>query len=232
MDKRKLTVASLIAAGLLVAVLLLTRGKGSHSSPPVQQAGTVEPTATSATTEAPRPYAAPTGYYVSESDAMGTTVRETWFEDYGRRQATYVTTTVEMMGQKFVTRTVEIADGEWRIEYDVEKRTGTRFRLAANAAAGSTPALPDLSKLTGEQKLEMQVEELPSRTIAGREAAGMSIVMGGLKMRAWTWDGIQLRSEVFLGEKPMVTEVTKIELGGAVSAEKFQVPTDVKLTTH
>lgn len=53
----------------------------------------------------------------------------------------------------------------------------------------------------------------------------------GMKVRGWVWENIPMRTETNLGGKePMVTEVTRLELGAPVSADKFAVPDGVVIT--
>jgi hypothetical protein len=52
-----------------------------------------------------------------------------------------------------------------------------------------------------------------------------------MTMKGWIWETIPLRTEIDMGLKsPMVMEVTRLELGAEVPAEKFEIPADVVIT--
>lgn len=192
--------------------------------------------------------ATPTGKYPSKSgiiewktDLMGDMTTVVYFDDHGARQASYTTTEIKIFGMTQTTRSVEINADGWTTKYDPDAKTGVRFKTIGGAAAG-VPSFPDAGELARmkaelarmEKKGEIPVadfEELPARTILGNEATGFAINAMGMKVRGWIWENIPMRTETDMGGKePMVTEVTRLELGVAVPADKFAVPADVVIT--
>ena len=239
-DRKKVAAGVGLALVVLLAVVLVGFGggvgeqggevAGAASQPSSAAAATPGPEAASVA-EAPKPYGVAAGVIVTRTGGLGETISETYFEDFGRRQAVYTTTKLTMMGHEETSRSVTIHADGWQIEYDPDTREGKRFRTPT-FTGGSVPAMPDIAGLSEAQLTEMQVEELAPVTVLGRTAPGMGMTVAGMKMRAWMWEGIPLRSEIYMGEEPMVMEVTKLDLGVSVPADKFVVPADVKLVTY
>lgn len=234
MNRRRLALIAAVLLLLIPLVWSLQRRQSGGAAAAARQAGAsaaAPRAAAQGSATSSRPYKVASGHIRTESDAFGHLITDTWFEDYGLRQAVYSTNTMELLGQKVVSGTVEITADGWRTRYDVEKKEGTRSRAnAPPAAPGGGAAMPQISALTSQQKLDMKAEELPPREILGRTATGMAMEVGGIKMRGWSWMGIPMRVETVLGGKePMVVETTLLELGVPVPAEKFRVPADVKI---
>jgi hypothetical protein len=193
--------------------------------------------ATTASTDAPRPFKSKSGVIEYKMDFMGDQHITTYYDDYGAKQASYVNTSLEMAGQKFNSTNVSInANGEV-ITYDVDKKTGTRMKVPASSmgAMGATPGTGamDFEHLTDKQKQEYHIEEIGNATILDKDAKGYSMEVMGMKMKVWVWEGIPLKTEMNMGgkdAKPMVMEATKIETDVDVAADKFTVPSDVKLS--
>ncbi len=168
-----------------------------------------------------------------KSDMMGDITITLYFDDHGAKRATYTTTKVEIMRTTHTSREVEIEADGWRINYDLDEKTGTRQKLSSLDALtgfGSMAGMPDIPKNVTDIP---GVEELESRTYFGKEARGYAMEMMGMKVRAWTWEGIAFRTEMDMGgEEPVVVEVTRLELGVDVPADKFVVPADIVIANQ
>ena len=172
-----------------------------------------------------RPYNVKSGIVESTVDMMSEQAQTIYFDEYGAKQT--IVTDVEVMGHK--SRTISITADGWSITYDPAKKEGTRVKIPAGAAAAG--GLPNPAQFTDEMKKKYKVVELGSRTIAGKEAVGVSMEVMGTPMKVWTWEGIPLRTEIEMGGKaPMVTEVKNLQVDVDVPADKFVVPADVKIT--
>lgn len=223
-------------SGVLLSVLVLAACKREEPAPEI--ASQLLPGSESSAASDPTPvrkYAEKSGIIESKSNAFGEITTVVYFDDYGAREATYTTSEIEVMGQKTVTREVEINADGWTIKYDPDARTGERWNMAAfnggSVPPPNLPSVPGAPQMGPEQMGSMQPTELEPRTIAGREAVGMEMEIMGMKTRTWTWSNIAMRTEVYMGgEEPMVTEVTSLRLGEPVPAEKFAVPADVRVT--
>jgi len=79
---------------------------------------------------------------------------------------------------------------------------------------------------------DAKTKDLPSRQVLDKSCAGKEVTVASMRIttRMWTWKGIPLRSEMESqgGGKPIVIEVSSLNVG-PVPAEKFQVPTGVKI---
>ncbi len=149
-----------------------------------------------------------------------------YFDDYGTRQAIH--TTMEMKGQKM--ENVQIKADGWDINYDPGKKSGTKTKMAAPEMSliGDVPSNPD--KMTDEQKRKYDYKELETRQFAGKEAKGFSVNDQGTGYKVWTWNGVPLHVEMTLEKgQPITMEVTSIQTDVDIPADKFTVPSDVKL---
>ena len=214
----------LVASFVLVACGGDTAGDTAKLESPATD-GAKSVTASSDAGASSGPYKVKSGIVESTVDMMGEQAQTIYFDDYGAKQT--IVTDVEVMGHK--SQTISITADGWSITYDPAKKEGTKVKVPAGAAAAG--GLPNLAQFTDEMKKEYKVTELDSRTIAGKEAVGISMEAMGMPMKVWTWEGIPLRTEVEMGGKaPMVTEVKSLQVDVNVPADKFVVPADVKIT--
>lgn len=172
----------------------------------------------------------PTRSGIIESRATGMLDAETtvYFDDGGTREATYTTSVMKFGNQTITTKSAEIRDGEWFYTYKEDENHWVRW--SAKSFGSAAPAMPGgnanstASLMNDAMKGSADAKELPARTIAGKEASGMEMEMMGMKIRMWMWENIPLRSEVEMGSEPTITEVTSLQLGVPVPADKFRPP--------
>jgi hypothetical protein len=218
-------------AGALAGVLFLA-SCGQDRAPGGAYDESMSGTAAKGSTAEPvKLYPTKTGIIEWKTDVMGDMTTVVYFDDYGAKQASYTTTEIKLFNSVHTSTNVEITVDGWVTKYDPEKQTGYRERLIVPLGASNFPDIDELRKHAADGYPTPDIEELPSRTILGREAQGYSVVTGGMKMRGWVWEKIPLRTEIDMGLKsPMIMEVTRLELGAEVPAEKFEVPADVVIT--
>lgn len=176
-------------------------------------------------------YPTKTGIIEWKAEAMGDVTTVVYFDDYGAKQASYTITEIKLFNIVSTSTSVEITVDGWVTKYDPEEKTGYREPLLVPLGASAFPDIAELRKRKADGHSTPEIEELPARTILGREAQGYSVVTGGMTMKGWIWETIPLRTEIDMGLKsPMVMEVTRLELGAEVPAEKFEIPADVVIT--
>jgi hypothetical protein len=173
------------------------------------------------------PFGVKSGIVESETDMMGKQTQVLYFDDYGTKTATRTTTEVTMFGITNRSVAVSISAGGEQIEYDPEKKTGHSRKAGGSAAS----AVPDPAALDAKMRAEYKYEEQPDRTYLGKVCKGFAIeVMKGTPMRAWTWKGIPLYTETRVGNGLVTMKATSLQVDVAVPADKFTVPSDVKIT--
>jgi hypothetical protein len=221
--------------------LVAACSKGSSPSPPAPAATAApaaSPTLNSAAAAAPlvgaaqpvHRYEVKSGILVMTNSMLDGMQETLYFDDYGAKQATYSRTDMKMMGQTIHTEKVSIDADGYHVDYDPEKKTGSRHKLGAGIpSSGGAPAV-DVKNLTEEMRKEMKIQELPPRTIDGKVANGYGMETMGFKVRAWTWKGLPLYSETDMGKKPIIVSAKSVKIDVTVPADKFVVPPDVKLT--
>lgn len=164
------------------------------------------------------------------TNSMSSDMKQTlYFDDYGAKQATYTLLEMKMMGQVIKSETITIEADGWQIEYDAEKKTGTKRKMLGPKAG----PMPDIKTLSAKDRAEYKMVELPAKTIAGKECKGYGMDMMGMKMKAWTWSNLPMYSETQMGsasDKPMVVEVKSLQVDVPVPADKFKVPEGIALT--
>jgi hypothetical protein len=149
-----------------------------------------------------------------------------YFDDFGRRQAHYTTTTMNL-GEVKVSHAlkIDLPDGT-SYDIDLDEKTGTRMRFPPEAAMAMAAAMtPALMK-------DAKVKDLTGKEILGKPCKGTQAEAMGMVSRTWTWKGLALRSEVSSakggGDKPIIIQATKVT-EGPVAAEKFRPPANVKV---
>lgn len=214
----------------LLAMLLISCGRSQDVVPESDSTKVVVPDTTVSTEKgsdsSPRArYEVASGSYQMTVSTVPGMTRTIYFIDSGAVQATY--TEVPMKPGE-TARTVDIVKEGWRTSYDVSEKIGTRMRLPETIMAGY---LPNPRTMAEEMKQKYDYHEVGTKQILGKEANGFSLTIGGMKMTEWEWKGIPLRLETDMGTgKPVIAEVTNLEVDVPVPAEKFQVPQNVKIT--
>lgn len=170
------------------------------------------------------PFGIKSGIVEMTTDMLGEQKQTLYFDDYGRKQALHMTTTVTMFGMTETSHNVTItADGK-TIEIDVEKKTAKRYSAPPPASS-----LPDVAKLTEQMKKDYKLEALPDKEILGRKCQGFGMVVMGMPIKGWTWKGLPMLSMTRVGNGMVTTKVVSLQEDVPVPAEKFAVPPDVQV---
>jgi hypothetical protein len=152
-----------------------------------------------------------------------------YFDDFGDKSASVTRTSTTMMGQTVDAETWTVHAGGYTIRYDARKKMGTRTKQIGHAAAAASAGM-DAEKLAANAQATKK--ELPARTVAGKSCRGVQVSALAMTIRTWTWKGLPLYSETFMGaldKPPIVVQATKVD-ESAPPPSVFTVPADVKLT--
>jgi len=179
-------------------------------------------------------YPATSGIIASRTTGMIDSETTVYFDENGAREATYTTSVMRFGRDSVISRSIEIRDGNWFYSYKEDEDEWVRWNAKdlGDFAGPSVPGVsgnPSATLMQDAMKGSADAKELPARTIVGREASGIEMEMMGMKMRMWMWENITLRSEVEMGNTPTITEVTSLQLGVPVSADRFRPPAGAKV---
>jgi len=209
----------LIALALLSTATLLFSCKSKTS----ETAANTENPAASETSTPKGKYAIKSGIVQYKTEMMGMEVMQTLtFDDYGKKEATDVE--MEMMGVKI--HTVNLTKDGFIYNLDMVKKTGTKSP-EVNMANASI----DFENLTEEMVKEMELKKLGTEEFLGKTCEKMSIdnKKMGMKGTFLVYKGVALKSETDLGSMKMNLLAEKFEENPTIPAEKFEVPSDIKI---
>ncbi len=149
-----------------------------------------------------------------------------YFDEYGEKTATHTTLRDSLNGQPLIIRQVNIMSDGWSTFYDANQKVGMKSQMLE----GTMNYYPNFDSLTERQRRVYKYEPAPPRTILGRQAQGHSIEQRGMRANVWTWQGIPLRTESrSVRDKWIVFEATSVQTDVPIPADKFEVPSDVKI---
>ncbi len=163
---------------------------------------------------------------VTNTNSVGAGNTETlYFDDFGARQAVYRTLTASVGGKPAATQTVVIIRDGMVYSFNPENKKGVKM----NMPPGMKGLLPDFASMAPDARARFKYHEIEPRTFLGKVSQGFSVEQNGMPVKIWTWKGVPMHMESG-GAHPIVIETTKLETDVAIPAEKFVVPTDIKLT--
>ncbi|MGA2297000.1 MAG: hypothetical protein ABSG15_05575 [FCB group bacterium] len=165
-----------------------------------------------------------------ETELMGITQHQVFYiDDYGDKEARYITTKMEILGKASENVNVELNCGGYKINYSLSNKKGTKTKsFGSIAGQGSVPNASSLSKkLIDEYKLK----DLGEKEIIGKKCKGYSMTMMGMNIESWAWENIPilLMSYGKDGKLMMSMKATNIEGDVSIPADKFTVPSGIEL---
>lgn len=171
--------------------------------------------------------------YANSVDMMGvkTTTNETiWNDLANNRKATYTTTETNFLGKSTKEETLQIEDGDWAYNINLNDKTGTKSNLKEmkDMATAMAVGLSMSGDLKDIKSLKDFVEKnggkmLPNETILGKECTVYE-VMGS---KQWLYKGMVLKAT--MGDKVIMNAV-KVEENVNIPDDKFKIPEDVAIT--
>ncbi len=164
----------------------------------------------------------------------GQTGKETlYISDYGQKEARYTEMAVKLMGFKSVTKTLSLYDQGWVYDIDLKEKKGEKYNEseAQKIAQRNTQGVID-SKMTGvvfdkDTLNELKGAKKGSETLLGKKCQIYELQNGAI--RASIYKGIALKTESVFGGMKMTYTATSFDEKAAISQDKFEVPSGVKI---
>jgi len=153
-----------------------------------------------------------------------------YYDDWGSREAKYITTTMELGGLSVTRNTLVLLEenGQWINNVDLNTRTGIRMRN------------PRYKDSIGQSRREREKNEEKKNIDAGGRKVEIERVIGkpcvvweeqNTGIKTCTWNGIVLKKISDLGFSRTTTVATEIEERVSVPEEKFTIPPDIEMKT-
>ncbi len=167
------------------------------------------------------------GIIRSTSEAMGMEMSiVTYFDKWGEWEAIETTVPMEVMGEDYSTRTLEIIKGDDHWKIDLDKKQGEHYRQTR----AINPLGIDVETLTDEFLGKMNIEDLGEVELLGYKCRKMRMKGDkGTHMDYVMWGNVMMSME---GEAMGVrtsSRVTSVERV-VPPQEKFEVPRDIRFT--
>ena len=153
-----------------------------------------------------------------------------YYEDWGRREAIYTKSTVDLRGVIVDRNTLTILEdnGRWINNIDLNARTGIRMKN------------PRYKEYVGQSRIELENTKKKSLKDAGARRAEIEMVIGR-PCFVWTvqyngneiylWNGIVLKKITGSGYSETTTVATEITESVNIPEEKFTIPPDIQMKT-
>lgn len=164
------------------------------------------------------------------SGTMNLGKETTYFEDYGRREAKYTTTSVKIPGMNMeqTTNQLTIMDGDWMYSIDLDKKTGYKMKPPVLGDLAEGQKTNDLGKVGMEMLEQMGGKKIGEEEILGKKCEVWEIP--SVNSKIWIWKGITLKTETNIMGMEMNQKTTKLETNVSVPNEKFEIPGDVTIS--
>jgi len=153
-----------------------------------------------------------------------------YYDDWGSREAKYITTTMELGGLSVTRNTLVLLEenGQWINNVDLNARTGIRMRN------------PRYKDSIGQSRREREKNEENKNIDAGGRKVEIERVIGkpcvvwekqNTGIKTCTWNGIVLKKISDLGFSRTTTVATEIDERVSIPEEKFTIPPDIEMKT-
>jgi hypothetical protein len=187
-----------------------------------------------ATTAPQTKYKIKSGIVTNEMDnpvGQGKITTVLYFDDYGAKEASVTKTEMKMMGMAVKTHNVEITRDGYQYKLDMEKKTGTKFKMPATTGGIASFANMSAADMGSEMAKEYNIRKEASQTVAGKECEVYSMDNQKRQMKGTfaTYQGIPMKVDQMMGGMKITSEVVKFEENAAMPAGIFDVPADVKI---
>jgi len=167
-------------------------------------------------------YEIKSGIIKKSVDRFGTTTESiTYFDDYGKLEATTSSFTWEGTTRRM--RNITKEGKSFSLNLD------DKTYFSPNMRAGTINFL----KLTQEAKDTYKIKELGDETIAGKSCKKYSYEVtfrdNTSTITVWIWKGITLKSSSSFGDRTFTETATEVQENASVDATLFAVPSDFQL---
>lgn len=151
-----------------------------------------------------------------------------YIDDWGRREARYTQSDMNMMGQTMKANRLTLIDGEWIYAIDLDKKSGTKIKNPMLEMAATAHQDGDLTQMGIEMMTKMGGVKTGTEEVAGKPCDVWEIK--AMSTKSWIWNSIPLKTEASMGEMSMASTATKVEEGAAIPQEKLALPSDVQIS--
>jgi cell division protein FtsB len=148
-----------------------------------------------------------------------------YFDDYGMKEATYETATLEMYGIKKETETVNYLNGYWQYNLDKKANSATKSKntMLESIVEGSEDG--DLVEVGLEMFEAMGGKKTGHEEIIGKPCEIWELQSMGTKV--WVWKNIPLRSETDIMGIKIIRVATDVDENADIPSGKIEIPTDI-----
>ena len=167
-------------------------------------------------------------YEISGLAIEGTEV--VYYDDWGRREATYTKTTMDWGGVLVTKNALTILEdnGRWINNVDLDSRTGIRMKNPRyKEDIGKSRIV--LEKLAEKKNMDAGGERREIEKIAGKPCIVWEVRTTGVK--TYTWHGIILKKTCGSGYLRTTRVATEITERIPIPEEKFTIPPDIQMKT-
>ena len=149
-----------------------------------------------------------------------------YFDDYGMKEATYETATLEMYGMKQEIETVNYLHGYWQYNLDKKTNSATKSKntMLESIVEGSEDG--DLVEVGLEMFGAMGGKKTGKEDIIGKPCEIWELQSMGTKV--WVWKNIPLRSETDIMGIKIIRVATSVVENADIPSGKIEVPTDIE----
>ena len=167
-------------------------------------------------------------YEVYGATIAGTEVL--YYDDWGRREAKYITTTMELGGLSVTRNTLVLLEenGQWINNVDLNARTGIRMRNPRyKESIGQSRREREKNK--ENKNIDAGGRKIEIERVIGKPCVVWEVQYSGIK--TCTWNGIVLKKISGPGFSRTTTVATEIDERVSIPEEKFTIPPDIEMKT-
>lgn len=166
--------------------------------------------------------------YEITGSRVGTEV--VYYDDWGRREARYTKTTMELMGSTINRNTLTLLEenGQWITTLDLNTRTGLkiknpRYKMFTGKSQN------ELENITKQRLLDLGARKEEVERVAGKSCEVWKKQSTG--EQTCTWKGIVLKKTTEGSFTSTTTIATDINEGVPIPEEIFSIPPDIQVKT-
>ena len=153
-----------------------------------------------------------------------------YYDDWGSREAKYITTTMELGGLSVTRNTLVLLEenGQWINNVDLNARTGIRMRNPRyKDSIGQSRR--EREKNEENKNIDAGGRKIEIERVIGKPCVVWQVQYSGIK--TCTWNGIVLKKISGPGFSRTTTVATEIDERVSIPEEKFTIPPDIEMKT-
>lgn len=166
-------------------------------------------------------------YMESTAPIHGSDVeRVIYFDDYGHKRRTEMTTIINVKNQRVTTTNITIDVDGYSYKYDPEKKFGSKSKISKSF----NPTQIDFTRLDKMTMEDFGIKSEGRETVAGKECVVYTINYPAMnfKGRYAVWNNLPLREESGTADFNYEYIATKLEENVSIPESKFAIPGDVE----